>query len=54
MEEGYRTSTTINRGYYYFLLESHVGFSLMIGGIPLKMCGYKTRAVVNNCTRTVP
>ena len=39
--------TSINRGYYYFSLKSHVGFSLMIGGIPLKMCVYKTRAVVN-------
>ena len=43
----YRTRATINRGYYYFFLKSYVGFSLMIGGIPLKMCGYKTRAVIN-------
>ena len=38
-----------NRGFYYFFILSHVGFSLMIGGIPLKllkMCGYKTRAVI--------
>ena len=38
---------TINHGYYYFFLKSHVGFSLMIGGIPLKMRGYKTRAIIN-------
>ena len=43
----YRTRATINRGYYYFFLKSYVGFSLMIGGIPLKMCGYKTSAVIN-------
>ena len=42
----YRTHATINRGYYYFLLNSYVGLSLMIGGIPLKMCSYKTRAVI--------
>ena len=32
----YRTCATSNRGYYYFFLNPHVGFSLMIGGIPLK------------------
>ena len=37
---------TIDRGYYYFFLKLYVGFSLMIGGIPLKMCGYKTSAVI--------
>ena len=37
----YRTRATINPGYY------HVGFSLMIDGSPLKICSYKTRAVVN-------
>ena len=43
----YRTHATINCGYYYFFLKLHVGFSLMIGGIPLEMCGLKTRAVIN-------
>ena len=43
----YRTCPTISRGYYYFFLKSHVGFSLMFGGIPLKICSYKTRAVIN-------
>ena len=43
----YRTRTTINQGYYYFPLKFHVGFSLMIGDISLKTCGYKTRAVIN-------
>ena len=38
---------TSNRGYYYFLLKSHVGFSLMIVGIPLKKCDCKTRVVFN-------
>ena len=35
-----------SRGYYVFL-NSHVDFCLMIGNIPLKICGYKTRAVIN-------
>ena len=39
----YRTRATINHGYFYFFRKSYVGFSLMI---PLKMCGYKTRAVI--------
>ena len=26
-----------NRDFYYFFILSHVGFSLMIGGIPLKL-----------------
>ena len=43
----YRTRATIIRGYNYFFLKSHVGFSLMIGGIPLKMHDYKTREVIN-------
>ena len=43
----YRTRATINHGYFYFFRKSYVGFSLMIGGIPLKMCGYKTRAVID-------
>ena len=47
----YRTRTTINRGYNYFFLKLHVGFSLMISGIPLKMRGYKTRAIIHRaCT----
>ena len=41
------TCTTNKRGYYYFFLKSYVGISLMIGGIPLKMCAHKTRAVIN-------
>ena len=36
----YRTRTIINRGYYFFLLFCDVGFSLMFGGIPLKLCGH--------------
>ena len=32
----YPTCATINHSYYYFFLKSHVGFSLMIGAIPLK------------------
>ena len=43
----YRTCAIINRGYNYFFLKPHIGFSLIIGGIPLKICGYKTRAVIN-------
>ena len=45
----YRTRAINNRGFYYFFILSHVGFSLMIGGIPLKLlkiCSYKTRAVI--------
>ena len=51
----YRKRSIINRDFYYFFTLSHVGFSLMIGGIPvklLKMCSYKTRAV-NNVASTV-
>ena len=36
----YRTHASNNRGYYYFFILSHVGFSLMFGGIPLKSRGY--------------
>ena len=43
----YRTRATINRGYYYFFLKTHVGFSLKFVGIPLEMYGYKRRAVIN-------
>ena len=43
----YRACATINRGYYNFFLKSHVGFSLMISGIPLQICGYKLTAVIN-------
>ena len=32
----YRTRAIITRGFYYFPILLHVGFSLMIGGIPLK------------------
>ena len=45
----YRTRAINNRAIYYVFILSHVGFSLMIAGIPLKllkMCGYKTRAVI--------
>ena len=34
------TRTIINRGYYFFSLFCDVGFSLMFGGIPLKLRGY--------------
>ena len=47
MKVRYRTRATINRGYYYFFLKTHVGFSLKFVGIPLKMCGYKRRAAIN-------
>ena len=33
----YRTLAIINRGFYYFSVFSNVGFSLMFGGIPLKL-----------------
>ena len=33
----YRTRDINNRGFYYLFILSHVGFSLMIGGIPLKL-----------------
>ena len=36
----YRTCAIINRGYYFFSLFCDVGFSLMFGGIPLKLRGY--------------
>ena len=36
----YRTRAIINRGYYFFSLFCDVGFSLMFGGIPLKLRGY--------------
>ena len=35
----YRTRAINNRGFYYFFTQSHVGFSLMFGGIPLILCG---------------
>ena len=34
------TRTIINRGYYFFSSFCDVGFSLMFGGIPLKLRGY--------------
>ena len=40
-----RTRAICNHGYYCFSLNSYVNFSLMIGCIPLEMCGYKTRVV---------
>ena len=36
----YRNRTIINRGYYFFSLFYDIGFSLMFGGIPLKLRGY--------------
>ena len=36
----YRTRAIITRGYYFFSLFCDVGFSLMFGGIPLKLRGY--------------
>ena len=42
----YRTLAIITRGFYYFSAFSHVGFSLMFGGIPLKLGGYKTRVFI--------
>ena len=47
LNSNYRMHASINRSYYYFFLNSHVSFSLMIGGILLKVCGYKMRAVIN-------
>ena len=41
-----RTRVIITRGFYYFSILQHVGFSLMIGGISLKWCGYSTQAVI--------
>ena len=41
----YCTLAIITRGFYYFYIFSYVGFSLMFGGIPVKLCGYKTREV---------
>ena len=42
----YRTLAIITRGFYYFSVFSHIGFSLMFGGIPMKLGGYKTREVI--------
>ena len=42
----YRTLAIITRGFYYFFVFSHVGFSLMFASIPMKFGGYKTRAVI--------
>ena len=39
----YRTLAIITRGFYYFSIFSCVGFSLMFGGIPMKLGSYKTR-----------
>lgn len=36
MRHKYRTRATNNRGYYYFFLNTHAGFSLMNDSIPLK------------------
>ena len=36
----YRTRASNNRGFYYFFILLHVGFSLMFGGISLKSCGH--------------
>ena len=41
----YRTLAIITRGFYYFSIFSCGGFSLMFGGIPMKLGGYKTREV---------
>ena len=41
----YRTLTIITRRFYYFSIFSCVGFSLMLGGIPMKLGGYKMREV---------
>ena len=42
----YCTLAIITRGLYYFSIFSRVGFSLMFGGIPMKLGGYKTREVI--------
>ena len=42
----YRTLAIITRGFYYFSIFSRVGFSLMFGGMPMKLSGYKTREVI--------
>jgi len=36
----YRTLAIYDRVFYYFFAFSHVGFSLMFGGIPLISRGY--------------
>ena len=36
----YRTLAIYSRVFYYFFIFSHVGFSLIFGGIPLKSRGY--------------
>ena len=42
----YRTRASNNRGYYYFFVLSHIGFSLIFVGIPLKSRGYYSSAVI--------
>ena len=37
----YRTLAIITRGLYYFSIFSHVGFSLMFDGIPMKLLNYR-------------
>ena len=39
------TREIITRGFYYFSIFSRAGFSLMFGGIPMKLGGYKMREV---------
>ena len=46
LTDKYRTLAIITRGFYYFSIFSCVGFSLMFGGIPMKLGGYKTREVI--------
>ena len=41
----YRTLAIITCGFYYFSIFSRGSFSLMFGGIPMKLGGYKTREV---------
>ena len=42
----YRTRASNNRGFYYFFILPHVGFSLMFGGIPLKSRSYYSSVVI--------
>ena len=42
----YHTLAIITRGFYYFSIFSHVGFSLMFGSVTMTLGGYKTRAVI--------
>ena len=42
----YRTLAIITRGFYHFSTFSCVGISLLFGGIPMKIGGYKMREVI--------